>query len=49
VEIRWFTTISVIFVNQKADMRVRMEPLPGIGFGITTSKAEIRSVAMISR
>ncbi len=33
--------------NQKAETRVSTVPLPGIGVGMTTSKADRRSVVTI--
>jgi hypothetical protein len=35
--------------NQKFDIWVSISPLPGIGLGITTSNADRRSVATISK
>src|SRR4030066_330911 len=41
--------MSFIGLNQKADMRFKITPLPGMGLGIITSKAEILSVATRSK
>ena len=45
----WLGMISPIFPNQNADMRVSTSPFPGMGFGMTKSKAEMRSLATISK
>ena len=44
---RWFSTILSVKSNQNSDICVSTRPLSGIPFGITTSKAEMRSVATI--
>ncbi len=41
--------MSVICLNQNSESIVRISPFPGMGFGMMTSKAEIRSVATMSR
>ena len=49
VESRWFGTMSVVCSNQYRDNPVRTCPFPGMSVGRTTSKAEMRSVATITR
>ena len=44
---RWLLTMSVVRSNQNAESWVRRPPLWGIGFGITQSKALMRSLATI--
>ena len=46
---RWLATMCDVRSNQKRDRPVRTRPLSGIAWGRTTSNAEIRSVATISR
>jgi hypothetical protein len=42
-------TIPRVRANQKFEIAVSTRPLPGIGSGSTTSKADRRSLATISR
>jgi hypothetical protein len=46
---RWLGTISSVRSNQNFESPVSTRPLSGIGVGRTTSKAEMRSEATISR
>ena len=46
---RWLGATSAIWSSQNAVMAVSTRPLSGTGSGITTSKAEMRSEATISR
>src|SRR5438128_9674113 len=48
VEIRWFGVIRAVCSNQNADSAVSTRPLSGIGVGMITSNALIRSDATIS-
>ena len=45
----WLGTISAVWSNQNRESPVRTRPLSGIGVGMTTSKAEMRSEATRSR
>ena len=45
---RWLGTRCAVLPNQKLEIWVSISPLPGIGFAITTSNADSRSVATIS-
>src|ERR687897_2731094 len=45
----WFSTMSRLQLNQKAESPVRTRPLSGISVGRTTSKVEMRSLATSSR
>src|SRR5687767_4330376 len=49
VSTRWFGTICAVCANQKFESCVRTLPLSGIGVGSTTSNAERRSLATITR
>ena len=44
----WLGTMAFSLSNQKAETLVSTSPLPAIGVGITTSKADRRSVVTIS-
>ena len=43
----WLGTMWVVWSNQNRDSAVSTRPLCGIGVGMITSKAEIRSEATI--
>ena len=47
-QIRWLGTMWAVLSNQNPEMRFRTFPLLGIPVGRTTSKAEMRSVAIIN-
>jgi len=47
--VRWLGMMCAVFANQKFEIWVSISPLPGMGSGSTTSNAESRSVATISR
>ena len=47
--VRWLGIRWAVLPNQKLLIWHSISPLPGIGSGRTTSKAESRSVATISR
>src|SRR5687767_22763 len=49
VSTRWFGTICAVCANQKFESCVSTLPLSGIGVGSTTSNAERRSLATITR
>ena len=49
VPVRWFGIRWAVLPNQKFEIWQSISPLPGIGSGSTTSKAESRSLATISR
>ena len=46
--VRWFGTTCARRSNQNSAMRVSSRPLPGMGWPMITSKAEMRSLATIS-
>ena len=46
---KWLGTKWLVCRNQKADIRFKTNPLLGMPVGRTTSKADMRSVATISR
>ncbi len=48
-QMKWLGTMSLVRSNQKAEIRFRTSPLSAMPVGNTTSKAEMRSVATISR
>ncbi len=43
----WFGTICCVLPNQKLEICVSMLPFSGIGVGMMTSKAEMRSLVTI--
>src|SRR5689334_2953943 len=46
---KWFGTTPEMRSNHQAERRVRTSPLRGMAVGSTTSNAEMRSVATMSR
>ena len=47
--VSWLGMMCLSFSNQKLETEVRTCPLPGMGVGSTTSKADRRSVVTISK
>ena len=47
--VQWLRTMAPVRENQKRESPVSTAPLPGIGSGRTTSNADSRSVATMSR
>ena len=47
IEIMWLGTMCAVWSNQNRDSAVSTRPLCGIGVGMITSNAEMRSEATI--